>query len=145
MRELLSDDGVFCMHCDWHKSHYLRALLDEIFGADAFENEIVWYYYNKMQGNINRFASNHDVILVYKKSAKYHFNKLREKRAEPVQQIKRVWNKETQSLVNAKDENGNVIYINATHRTIDDVWRLPMLQPADKVELLGYPRNRKQD
>ncbi|MEI4196512.1 site-specific DNA-methyltransferase [Roseovarius sp. E0-M6] len=144
MRELLSDNGVFCMHCDWHKSHYLRALLDEVFGPDAFENEIVWYYYNKMQGNINRFASNHDVILVYKKSGKYSFNKLRERRAEPVQQIKRVWDKETQSLVNAKDENGNVIYINATHRTVDDVWRIPMLQPADKVELLGYPTQKPE-
>jgi len=144
MRELLSENGVFCMHCDWHKSHYLRALLDEVFGANAFRNEIVWYYYNKMQGNINRFASNHDVILVYSNSQKYHFSKLREKRAEPIQQIKRVWSKETQSLVNAKDDNGNVIYINATHRTVDDVWRIPMLQPADKVEVLGYPTQKPE-
>jgi hypothetical protein len=71
-----------------------------------------------MQGNINRFASDHDVILVYSKSTKFHFSKLREKRNEPVQQIKRVWDKGTQSLVNAKNENGNVIYITATHKTI---------------------------
>lgn len=65
MRELMSTDGVFCLHCDWHKSHYLRSMLDEVFGAESFQNEIIWYYYNKMQGNINRFASNHDVILIY--------------------------------------------------------------------------------
>lgn len=144
MRELLSEDGVFCMHCDWHKSHYLRALLDEVFGVNCFRNEIVWYYYNKMQGNIGRFASNHDVILVYSRSSNFTFNKLREKRLQPIQQIKRVWDKETQSLVNAKDENGNVIYINSTHRTVDDVWRIPMLQPADKVELLGYPTQKPE-
>ncbi|RIY38758.1 site-specific DNA-methyltransferase [Neopusillimonas maritima] len=144
MRELLSDDGVFCLHCDWHKSHYLRVLLDEIFGAGTFQNEIVWHYYNKMQGNINRFASDHDVILVYSKSDKFQFNKLREKREKPVQQIKRVWDKATQSLVNAKDENGNVVYINATHKTIDDVWRLPMLQPADRVEVVGYPTQKPE-
>ncbi|MEJ3663180.1 site-specific DNA-methyltransferase [Pseudomonas sp. FSL R10-0056] len=144
MRELLSDDGVFCLHCDWHKSHYLRALLDEVFGAGAFQNEIVWHYYNKMQGNINRFASDHDIILVYSKSGKFQFNKLREKREKPVQQIKRVWDKATQSLVNAKDENGKVVYINSTHRTIDDVWRLPMLQPADRVEVVGYPTQKPE-
>lgn len=144
MRELLSDDGVFCLHCDWHKSHYLRALLDEVFGSGLFQNEIVWHYYNKMQGNINRFASNHDVILVYSKSAKFQFNKLREKRDKPVQQIKRVWNKASQSLINAKDENGNVVYINSTHKTIDDVWRLPMLQPADRVEVVGYPTQKPE-
>lgn len=144
MRELLSDDGVFCLHCDWHKSHYLRALLDEVFGTGSFQNEIVWHYYNKMQGNINRFASDHDVILVYSKSGKFQFNKLREKREKPVQQIKRVWDKATQSLVNAKDENGNVVYINSTHKTIDDVWRLPMLQPADRVEVVGYPTQKPE-
>jgi DNA modification methylase len=144
MRELLSEDGVFCLHCDWHKSHYLRAMLDEIFGLGTFQNEIVWHYYNKMQGNINRFASDHDVILVYSKSGKFQFNKLREKRDKPVQQIKRAWDKATQSLVNAKDENGNVLYINSTHKTIDDVWRLPMLQPADRVEVVGYPTQKPE-
>ena len=144
IRELLSKNGVFCIHCDWHKSHYLRAVLDEVFGANGFVNEIVWYYYNKMQGNINRFASNHDVILVYSNSSKYQFNKLREKRDVPIEQIKRVWSKESNSLVNAKDENGKVIYITSTHRTVDDVWRIPMLQPADTVELSGYPTQKPE-
>lgn len=144
MNELLADDGVFCLHCDWHKSHYLRALLDEVFGAGTFQNEVVWNYYNKMQGNIGRFASNHDVILVYSKSRKFQFNKLREKRDVPTQQIKRVWDKATQSLVNARDENGNVVYITSTHKTIDDVWRLPMLQPADRVEAVGYPTQKPE-
>lgn len=144
MKELLHENGVIFLHCDWHKSHHLRCLLDEIFGETSFKNEIVWHYYNKMQGNINRFASNHDVILLYSKSNKFTFNKVREVRDEPVKQIKRVWDKATQSLVNAKDENGKVIYITATHRTVDDVWRMSMLQPADKKEPLGYPTQKPE-
>lgn len=144
MKELLHENGTIFLHCDWHKSHHLRCLLDEVFGDKSFKNEIVWHYYNKMQGNINRFASNHDVILLYSKTNKFTFNKVRELRDEPVKQIKRVWDKETQSLVNAKDENGKVIYITATHKTIDDVWRMSMLQPADKKEPLGYPTQKPE-
>lgn len=144
MRELLHKDGVICLHCDWHKSHYLRAILDEIFGPTRFQNEIVWHYYNKMQGNVGRFASNHDVIMVYSKGDTFTFNKLREKRDQPVQQIKRVWDKATQSLVNAKDDGGNIIYITSTHKTLDDVWRLPMLQPADQIEVVGYPTQKPE-
>ncbi len=118
--------------------------MDEVFGADKFVNEIVWHYYNKMQGNINRLASNHDTILVYSKSGKFKFSKIREKREKPIKQIKRVWSKESQSIVNAKDESGNIIYIDSTHRTIDDVWRMPMLQPADKTELTGYPTQKPE-
>lgn len=144
MRELLCDKGVLVLHCDWHKNHHLRCILDEVFGNKNFQNEIVWYYYNKMQGNINKFASNHDTILVYSKSEKFTFNKCQEKRESPVRQIKRVWSSETKSLVNAKDEDGKVVYIDSTHKTIDDVWRLSMLQPADKVEVMGYPTQKPE-
>jgi adenine-specific DNA-methyltransferase len=144
MRELLSDDGVIFLHCDWHKSHHLRCILDEIFGPTAFKNEIIWHYYNKMQGNINRFASNHDTIFLYSKTNTFTFNKIREQREKPITQIKRVWDKTTQSLVNAKDENGNIIYITSTHKTVDDVWRLSMLQPADKKEPVGYPTQKPE-
>lgn len=144
IKELMSDTATIYIHCDWHKSSYLRCILDEVFGPGAFKNEIIWHYYNKMQGNINRFASNHDNILVYTKSDTYTFNKVRELREKPIKQIKRVWNSATQSLVNAKDEDGKVIYIESTHRTIDDVWRLSMLQPADKTEPTGYPTQKPE-
>ncbi|PLR81871.1 site-specific DNA-methyltransferase [Bacillus canaveralius] len=144
LKELLSDTGTIYVHCDWHKSGYIRCILDEIFGPQAFKNEIIWHYYNKMQGNINRFASNHDNILIYTKSKEFTFNKIRELRETPIRQIKRVWSSETQSLVNAKDEEGNIVYIDSTHRTIDDVWKLSMLQPADKIEPTGYPTQKPE-
>lgn len=144
IRELLAEDGSIYLHVDWHRGHYIRCIMDEIFGADRFQNEIIWYYYNKMQGNINRFASNHDVIYWYSKGEYITFNKIREDRDEPVKQIKRVWDKEKQKLVNAKDSNGKVIYIEATQKTIDDVWRISMLQPADKTENLRYPTQKPE-
>lgn len=143
-RELLSLNGVFVLHCDWHKCSYLKCIIDEVFGQDAFLNEVVWYYYNKMQGNVNRFASNHDNLLVYAKGSQYTFNKQTELRDKPIKQIKRVWDSATQKLVNAKDENGKVIYIESTEKTVDDVWRLSMLQPADKKEPVGYPTQKPE-
>lgn len=143
-RELLTQSGVFVLHCDWHQSSYLRAIADEIFGRNNFLNEIIWYYYNKMQGNVNHFAANHDNILVYKRGDNYTFNKQTEPRDKPTKQIKRIWNSDTQSLVNAKDDEGHVIYIESTEKTVDDVWRLSMLQPADKKEPVGYPTQKPE-
>jgi len=144
IRELMAPDATIMVHLDWHKAHHIRCIMDEIFGPSNFINEIVWHYYNKMQGNINRFASNHDNILWYRKGESFHFEKVKEEREKPVTQIKREWNPETKSLVNARDENGNVIYIESTHKTIDDVWRMSMLQPADKVEPTGYPTQKPE-
>jgi DNA modification methylase len=144
IKELLSPTGVIFLHCDWHKNHFIRCILDEIFGPANFQNEIIWYYYNKMQGNVNKFASNHDTILLYSKGESFTFNKIREERDAPIKQIKRVWDKQRQMLANAKDENGKVLYIDSTHKTIDDVWRLSMLQPADRKENLFYPTQKPE-
>jgi adenine-specific DNA-methyltransferase len=138
MKELLSETGNICVHCDWHASHHLKIVLGEIFGVENFRNEIVWWYYNKMQGNVGRFAANHDVILWFSKTASFHFESIREQREEPKQQQKRVWDKETQSLKQAVDEAGNLIYYTETERTLDDVWRIPYLMPADLTENLRY-------
>jgi len=139
IHELLADDGSLFVHLDWHQGHYVKVMLDEIFGDGRFLNEIVWWYYNKFQGNINRIASNHDVIFWYAKGESYTFHRQRELREKPVKQIQRVWHKEKQMIVNAKDPvSGKVLYAESTERTIDDVWRLSMLQPADKVENVRY-------
>ena len=86
LHELLADDGSIYVHLDWHVGHYAKAILDEVFGQDNFLNEIVWWYYNKFQGNINHFAANHDVILYYRKGVKFNFNSQAELRDKPVQQ-----------------------------------------------------------
>ena len=144
MRDLLTEDGSIYVHCDWHVSHLLRYVLDEVFGKEQFCNEIIWYYYNKMQGNINRFASNHDSIFWYSKTNRKVFSRQYEEREKTVRQLKRVWDKTTQKLVNAKGPDGKVLYIERDRKSIDDVWRLSMLQPADRNENIGYATQKPE-
>lgn len=66
--ELLSSKGALFLHVDYHKSHFLKILLDEIFGKDNFINEIVW---KRRQGLVNQtksFGTCHDNILYYVKN-----------------------------------------------------------------------------
>lgn len=146
IKELLSGNGNLFLHCDWHVGHLIRSLLDEEFGPDRFVNEIVWHYYNKFQGNVNRFASNHDVIFWYRKGDKYSFKPLKEKRPEGmIKQLRRVWDKDTGTLVNVKGPDGKVLYQETDERTMDDVWRLAMLQPADKNENVGFQTQKPKE
>ena len=145
IRDLLAPTGSLFLHCDWHVSHLLRLTGDEVFGADNFLNEIVWYYYNKFQGNVKRFASNHDVVLWYRRSPSYQFTPQLEKRAEgKVKQLVRLWDKEKAAIVNAKGADGKVMYRETDERTVDDVWRISMLQPADHTENCGFPTQKPE-
>lgn len=71
MRELLSDKGVIYLHCDWHKSHLLRLILDEVFGADNFKNEITWRRQipRGMKVYAEYYAFSSDYILIYSKTS----------------------------------------------------------------------------
>lgn len=144
MRELLSEKGSIFVHLDWHVGHYVKIVMDNIFGSRNFTNEIVWWYYNKMQGNVNCFPRNHDVLLYYRKSSDFMFTPQKEQRPAPIQQMKRVWSKEKGAIVNAKDADGRVLYQESTHRTVDDVWRLSMLQPADKTQNLRFDTQKPE-
>ncbi len=138
IREVLADTGSIYLHCDWNKSHHLRCLLDEVFGPTNFRNELYWYYYNKMPDSRKGiFPRATDTILWYAKDkSKVTFNPLKEKRNVPVKQLVR--KKVDGKMINARDESGNVMYQISDSRVIDNVWRLSMLQPADKTENLFY-------
>jgi adenine-specific DNA-methyltransferase len=145
IKNLLSPKGTLFLHCDWHVSHLLRAIGDEVFGTENFLNEIVWYYYNKFQGNVKRFASNHDVVLWYRKGGSYQFHQQVEKRSEgTVKQLVRSWDKKKSAIVNAKGADGKVMYRETGERTVDDVWRISMLQPADLTENCGFPTQKPE-
>ena len=145
IRELLSPAGSFFLHCDWHVGHFLRSICNEVFGSENFVNEIIWYYYNKFQGNVNRFASNHDVIFWYRNGSSYHFEAQVEKRVEgAVRQLVRTWDKEKGAIVNVKGPDGKATYRETDQRTVDDVWRIPMLQPADRTENSGFPTQKPE-
>jgi len=72
-RELLSDTGTIYLHCDWHKCHHLRAILDEVYGPNNFQNEIIWCYNVGGKGT-SRWARKHDTILYYSKGKNWHFD-----------------------------------------------------------------------
>ena len=75
MRELLSDTGSIYVHCDWHVSHYLRLLMDEVFGPENFRNEIAWCYLVNKGHFVNRYPPRHDTILFYAKTSSNFFNR----------------------------------------------------------------------
>ena len=138
MHRILKPTGSLYLHCDSTASHYVKALLDAIFGHRNFRNEIHWYYYNKMHDRRKKlFAAATDTILFYVKNSKanFTFNQLTEPREKPVRQLMR--KKVNGRMVNARDADGKLMYQIRTERTIDNVWRIPALQPASK-ERMGY-------
>jgi adenine-specific DNA-methyltransferase len=69
MKPLLRDDGSLWIHLDGHVSHYIKVILDEIFGYANFVNEIVWKRTNSPKAQSRGFGSQHDVILLYARDA----------------------------------------------------------------------------
>lgn len=87
MRELLSERGSFYIHLDWHIGHYVKVILDEIFGKENFRNEIVWTY-NGGAVPRNDFPRKHDVIFRYTKNTDgYIFNTQYRPYAENTQSV----------------------------------------------------------
>ena len=72
-RELLADNGSIYLHCDWHKCHYLRNIMDEVFGYNNFQNEIIWAY-KSPSPTVTTFPAKHDNILRYGKTDKISIN-----------------------------------------------------------------------
>ncbi|MUU29200.1 site-specific DNA-methyltransferase [Helicobacter pylori] len=77
-REFLSDDGSIYINLDYNEVHYCKVLMDEIFGVENFQREIIWRigWLSGYKTSINNFIRNHDTILFYSKNAdKLFFNK----------------------------------------------------------------------
>ena len=72
-KELLSDTGCIYLHCDWHKVHHLRCIMDDIFGPDKFTNEVIWHYSGAGTPK-GCWAKRHDNILLYSKTSDFVFN-----------------------------------------------------------------------
>jgi site-specific DNA-methyltransferase (adenine-specific)/adenine-specific DNA-methyltransferase len=74
MKELLSEKGALYLHCDWHKSSYLRLILDEVFGQDNFVNEVIWSYRSGGASKKEALPRKHDNIFLYRKSGGFEVN-----------------------------------------------------------------------
>ncbi len=90
MRRVLRSDGSIYLHCDPTASHYLKQLMDAVFGARNFRNEIIWTYGQSARGAkaiASQFARNHDAILFYSKARLHSFNRVNTVERHPVGQL----------------------------------------------------------
>ena len=119
MRELLSDRGSIYVHIDWHVGHYIKILLDDIFGKENFKNEIIWAY-SRWANVSSAFQRMHDNIFYYGRSLNSIFHEQRIKLSESrkrnlVQMIDGI-------KVSMRDENGNVVYRQQEDKPVSDFW-----------------------
>lgn len=162
MRELLSDKGSIYLHCDWHKSHHLRMVMDEIFGMNFFRNEIVWCY-DKWVAPSRDFQKNHDIILKYSKTDDFTSNTIREIDEKRQITLDRGYttnllaNGEKQLIVyKGQEEKPNiqklmqsgkfvrVIIREPEGNPIKDWWQINILHPK-ALERLDYPTQKPEN
>lgn len=75
LHRVLKPTGSFYFHCDWHASHYVKVMLDQIFGENNFQNEIVWKR-SSAHSDSYRYGANHDTIFFYSTGKKWTWNRL---------------------------------------------------------------------
>ena len=141
MRELLSDTGSIYLHCDWHRSSYLRLILNEIFGEDNFRNEIIWHYF--VSGKYpNEFAKDHDNIYVYSKTKKTTFNY--EKQIDTNLYYEKHYNKQ---VVVGKDGKEYYEYngeLRTFEKQVSETWNINKVK-RDGKEIVGYPTQKPEE
>ena len=142
LHRALKPTGSFYLHCDPTASHYLRIILDQIFGVENFRNEIVWCY-KRWPAKQTNFQKMHDIILRYGKSEEVVWNQLYDDFTE--QTKKRV--KGGKKIEHYVGESGKVL-IRATNKVspgvaMCDYWNIPMIAGQAK-ERLGYPTQKPE-
>lgn len=131
MKPALRETGSIYLHCDPTASHYLKLVMDAVFGKSNFRNEIIWAY---RTGGVSRrwFGRKHDIILFYSKSDKYKIKVSKE----------RSYNRENKpyrfsGVEEFKDEEGRWY----TMATMRDVWEINAIGRTS-AERLGYPTQK---
>jgi len=139
LRELLSDRGSIYVHCDYRVSHYLRLILDEVFGSQNYRNELIWCYRG---GGVPRsdFAAKHDTIFRYSKSDTYVFN---------ADEVRIPYSPDVQASRASrydKSYRSNKVYEgyrpNVLGKHPEDWWPIQPIMPSDRTERLDYPTQK---
>lgn len=143
-REVLKDTGSVFLHCDRSASHHLRVALDEVFGAENFQSEIVWSY--KRWSNAKKGLLNaHQVIFFYSKTQRFKFNAVYTGYS-PTTNLDQIFQKRTRSengkTIYKTSEDGNVELMESKRGVpLSDVWEIPYLNPKAR-ERVGYPTQK---
>ena len=144
IKRILKESGTVFLHCDSTASHYLRVLLDEIFGEDNFRSEIIWSY-KRWSNSKKGLLAGHQTIFLYSKTSKYKFNTIycNYSPTTNLDQIlqERVRNEDGKASYK-RDMSGNIV-IGKEKRGVplSDVWEIPFLNPKAK-ERTGYPTQK---
>jgi adenine-specific DNA-methyltransferase len=132
IKSVMSETASIYVHLDPTIGHYVKVLMDEVLGEGCFVNEIIWHY-AKFAGKSIGFHSNHDCIYYYKLYEDAPFNKIRIPVEKKRKQTARVWDSNLKKAIQAKDENGNLIYYDQTDKGVDDTWiDIPLVNPMAK-------------
>ncbi|WP_346920727.1 site-specific DNA-methyltransferase [Clostridium sp. UBA7339] len=143
-KRVLKKSGSIFLHCDKAASHHLRIALDNVFGANNFQSEIIWTY-KRWSNSKKGLLNNHQNIYFYSKTSDFKFNTVYTEYSETtnVDQIlqDRVRNKHGKSEYK-KDENGDVVLGKAKKGVpMSDIWEIPYLNPK-AAERVGYPTQK---
>lgn len=118
-KEILSKKGSFYLHLDHNANYMGRVLMNNNFGKENFRNEIVWQY-GKMASSNKKFLANNDILYLYAKNENNIFDlpyiKLDKTKKFLAREVK------NGKLVNARDDNGNIIYIEKNEKAVDTIW-----------------------
>lgn len=120
MKRVLADNGTIYLQMDYRISHWIRCLMDDIFGYSMLRNEIIWHYNSAPRRKFD-LGDRHDTILRYSKTDNYKFNPIREPYSLSAP---RGYEKEK--------------YYNKNGKVIGDVWNIKILGQNDKTERVGY-------
>jgi site-specific DNA-methyltransferase (adenine-specific) len=144
MHRILKNTGSIFVHCDTNANFLLRALLDEIFGAEQFRSEIIWTY-RRWSNSAKGLMPAHQTILFYSKTASYKFNKIYGDYSETtnIDQILQLRSRDEHGVSKyATDSNGNIVFGGEKKGVpLSDVWEIPFLNPKAK-ERTGYPTQK---
>lgn len=167
LREVLSDDGSIFIHLDWHKAHYIKVLMDEIFGEGNFRNEIIWHYGTYVGNTKNNFPRKHDSIFLYSKGKDRIFYPQRDGNPENDANYKRWKNyfDENNQILgknypkddskfsgyvrrfkkeNGREPNEDDLLLSVEGKLVDSVWEIQSVNPMAK-ERIGYPTQKPEE
>ena len=158
LKELLADDGSIYVHLDWRKGHYIKVLMDELFGENNFRNEVIWCY-GTMQTVKSKLANKHENIYVYSKNDKPIYNIIYEKYTEDYIERFRYEDKKGKFMIRSKTGQGDLTledekkYPGETYRQYisegalpKDWWEIDMLNSnaLERVITGTYPTQKPE-
>lgn len=138
IKEVMSDTASIYVHLDWHIGHYVKILMDEVFGEENFRNEIIVHYTAVgLKAKSKKFHQNTEGIYFYTKQAEseYIFNDVMYKLEEPRMASKHTFDSKTGKASRVRNADGKIEYFEIWENKADNFLEVPALRGNNKI---GY-------